>query len=122
MVFVFPWAIVFGNHEIIELDPRWGWFALTEMFVFLGILILGLAYVWRKGDLDWIKPDVALPTTDINIPSSLYDKVNREQTAYKVRAFEPERIEAIATAAPVATPPVRKPMFKPASKKTENEQ
>ena len=24
MVFVFPWAIVFGNHEIIELDPRWG--------------------------------------------------------------------------------------------------
>jgi len=38
---------------------RWGWFSLAEMFIFLGILILGLAYVWRKGDLDWIKPKQA---------------------------------------------------------------
>ena len=122
MVFIFPWAIVFGNREIIELDRRWGWFALTEMFIFLGILILGLAYVWRKGDLDWIKPDIILPTTDTNIPSSLYDKLNREQAAYTVRPFEPELAEPAIAAGPVAAPPVRKPMFKPAFKKTENEQ
>ena len=42
MVFIFPWATVFGSHEINNYDPRWGWLALTEMFIFLGILILGL--------------------------------------------------------------------------------
>src|SRR6201990_812164 len=42
MVFIFPWATVFGSHEIIAVDKRWGWFSLAEMFIFLGILILGL--------------------------------------------------------------------------------
>jgi len=26
------------------------------MMVFVGILLVGLAYVWAKGDLDWVKP------------------------------------------------------------------
>jgi NADH-quinone oxidoreductase subunit A len=30
-----------------------GLFMLMEMFVFIGILVLGLAYVWRKGALEW---------------------------------------------------------------------
>src|SRR5215468_10771533 len=30
-------------------------FAFGELFVFIGILVLGLAYVWRKGDLEWIR-------------------------------------------------------------------
>src|ERR1700710_1744698 len=43
MVFIFPWAIVFGDKTLIHTDARWGWLSLVEMFVFLGILILGLA-------------------------------------------------------------------------------
>ena len=43
-VFIFPWAI--------GADPL-GWFGLIEMFVFILILLLGLAYVWRKGLLKW---------------------------------------------------------------------
>jgi NADH-quinone oxidoreductase subunit A len=31
-----------------------GFFALVEGVVFIAILFLGLAYVWAKGDLDWI--------------------------------------------------------------------
>ncbi|MFQ6616129.1 MAG: NADH-quinone oxidoreductase subunit A [Fidelibacterota bacterium] len=46
MVFMFPWAVVYK-----EL----GLFAFVEMMIFLGILAVGLAYVWRKGDLDWVK-------------------------------------------------------------------
>ncbi len=132
MVFVFPWAIVFGSHELNAVDSRWGWLALTEMFIFLGILILGLAYVWVKGDLDWIKPAVTLPTTDINIPASLYEKLNQQQSAYKVREFslETATVAATATATSItatttATPqqqPIRKPMFKPTFKKPDNEQ
>lgn len=125
MVFIFPWATVFGNHEIIKTDATWGWFSLIEMFVFVGILILGLIYVWVKGDLDWIKAKPLTPTTDIKIPQSLYDKLNLEQSAYKVKAFSMEAVPVKATVAalPVAavTEPAatRKPMFKPSFKKPE---
>ena len=128
MVFIFPWAIVFGNHEMNNIDPRWGWLALTEMFIFLGILILGLAYVWRKGDLDWIKPTPVIPATDTNIPKSLYDKLNIEQGAYKVKAFTlhvsdapHQPTETAGAPGAVGTPAVRKPMFKPTFKKPGNE-
>ncbi len=52
VVFLFPWATVFK-----EL----GWFAFIEMFVFLTILFVGYAYVWRNGDLDWDKPEPKIP-------------------------------------------------------------
>jgi NADH-quinone oxidoreductase subunit A len=60
------------------------------MFIFLGILILGLAYVWRKGDLNWIKPNVTLPQTDARIPQALYDDLNAQQGNFKVREFSLE--------------------------------
>jgi len=47
VVFLFPWALVF---------KEMGMFAFVEMAVFLGVLIVGYAYVWVKGDLDWDKP------------------------------------------------------------------
>jgi NADH-quinone oxidoreductase subunit A len=52
VVFLFPWATVYQNL---------GWFAFVEMLVFLGILLIGYAYVWRKGDLDWDKPAPRIP-------------------------------------------------------------
>jgi NADH-quinone oxidoreductase subunit A len=125
MVFVFPWATVFGSHEINSFDPRWGTLSLIEMFVFLGILILGLVYVWVKGDLDWIKPKPMIPTTDVKIPSSLYNKLNLEQSIFTVREFSMEQqvpVAVAATSATDATPaPIRKPMFKPTFKKPADE-
>ena len=32
-----------------------GGLAFAELFVFIAILVLGLAYVWRHGDLEWIR-------------------------------------------------------------------
>ena len=126
MVFVFPWATVFGSHEINNFEPRWGMLSLVEMFIFLGVLILGLVYVWSKGDLDWIKPKPLKPTTDVKVPSALYDKLNLEQSVYVVKEFSMEPIVATVanTAAPVAATnpqPIRKPMFKPTFKKPGDE-
>ena len=124
MVFVFPWATIFGSHEIAKVEPRWGILSLIEMFIFLGILILGLVYVWFKGDLDWIKPAVIKPTTDVQIPTSLYDQLNLEQSSYIVRAFsmeQPVLVDENVSAAPATQQPIRKPMFKPTFKKPENE-
>ncbi|MDA0746336.1 MAG: NADH-quinone oxidoreductase subunit A [bacterium] len=47
VVFLYPWAVVFR-----ELLAQ-GSFIFTEMVVFLGVLMLGLLYVWRKGGLEW---------------------------------------------------------------------
>ena len=46
VVFFFPWAVVFKEMGLL---------ALIEMGIFLLILITGLAYVWVKSDLDWVK-------------------------------------------------------------------
>ena len=45
VVFLFPWAVAFG-----EL----GLFALIEMILFILILFFGLFYAWRKGVLKWV--------------------------------------------------------------------
>lgn len=52
VVFLFPWATVY---------KQLGWFAFVEMLVFLGILFVGYAYVWRNGDLDWDRPQPKIP-------------------------------------------------------------
>ena len=44
-VFIFPWAT--------QLE-RYVGFGLVEMGVFVGILLLGLVYAWRKGVLRWV--------------------------------------------------------------------
>jgi NADH-quinone oxidoreductase subunit A len=122
MVFILPWATVFGDHAMNNMDKRWGWLSLAEMFIFLGILILGLAYVWVKGDLDWIKPHPITPTVDSRVPSSLYDKLNVQQSAYAVKEFTLEPVPVSTATAPAENPaPIRKPMFKPTFKKPGNE-
>ena len=47
-VFLFPWAVVFKS-----LGPL----ALAEGLVFIFILAVALAYVWRKGDLEWVRTE-----------------------------------------------------------------
>ncbi len=49
-IFLFPWATVFKKLSVPE---QLGALPAGEMAVFIGILLVGLAYVWRKGDLQW---------------------------------------------------------------------
>jgi NADH-quinone oxidoreductase subunit A len=44
IAFLFPWAVV--------LDEL-GMAGFLVMFVFLGILVVGFVYEWRKGALEW---------------------------------------------------------------------
>ena len=44
MIFIYPWAIVFG---------KIGFWGMFEMFVFIGLFIVGYIYAWRKGALEW---------------------------------------------------------------------
>jgi NADH-quinone oxidoreductase subunit A len=90
LAFMFPWAVVFGRRDLIEAtDGLWGWFALVEMFLFIAILALGLAYAWVKGHLDWIKPKPIIPTSHSPVPADLYQRVNERQYLIKKETKEP---------------------------------
>ena len=47
-VFLLPWATVFRELGLL---------AYVEGLVFIGILLVALAYVWRKGDLAWVRSE-----------------------------------------------------------------
>ena len=42
--FFFPWALVLR---------KIGWFGFSAMMLFLGLLVIGFIYEWKKGALDW---------------------------------------------------------------------
>ena len=44
LIFVWPWAVLYR---------KLGWFGFAEMLVFLGILMFGFLYIWKKGGLEW---------------------------------------------------------------------
>jgi NADH-quinone oxidoreductase subunit A len=46
IAFLFPWGRIF---------KQLGFLAFIEMLIFVAILLVGLAYVWGKGDLEWVK-------------------------------------------------------------------
>ena len=47
VAFLYPWAVTFQGFAADKL------FVLGEMTVFLGILIAGFVYVWKRGALSW---------------------------------------------------------------------
>ncbi|HET7737781.1 MAG TPA: NADH-quinone oxidoreductase subunit A [Tepidiformaceae bacterium] len=44
VVFIFPWALTF-----LSLPD----YVFYEMLIFIGVLVLGLGYAWRRGVLEW---------------------------------------------------------------------
>lgn len=65
VVFLFPWAVVFKDLGLL---------AMVEMAIFLVILIVGLAYVWVKSDLDWVKRKV-------KYASGRYERIQLKENA-----------------------------------------
>lgn len=85
VAFFFPWAMVYGNamqladsqlgdvsrealsgkllnapavaepHVSAETAHLLGITGLIDILVFFGVLLIGFAYVWRRGDLDWVR-------------------------------------------------------------------
>lgn len=49
-VFLVPWAVIYRD---ALHNWNWGMFVFWEMLVFVVVLAIGLAYVWKKGALEW---------------------------------------------------------------------
>jgi NADH-quinone oxidoreductase subunit A len=51
-IFLFPWAVDFSTqHAGLRLSPL---YALVSMLVFLGILVVGYVWLYKKGALEWV--------------------------------------------------------------------
>ncbi|MFC1463664.1 MAG: NADH-quinone oxidoreductase subunit A [Candidatus Brachytrichaceae bacterium NZ_4S206] len=44
VIFFYPWAVAFR---------QLGWFGLIQMLIFVGILLVGYFWIWKKGALEW---------------------------------------------------------------------
>ena len=60
IAFFFPWAVVFGTAAREGQSGDYpgllfAHFAFLEFLAFFGILLLCFAYLWRRGDLEWVK-------------------------------------------------------------------
>ena len=116
MVFIFPWATIFSQETLLAADSRWGWLTLIEMFIFIGILLIGLMYVWKKGDLNWIRPENILPAGLGKVPLAMYAKINDGD--YKVREFNMGSGDEQAIIQAENKPLAPRPAFRPKFKKT----
>jgi len=47
-IFLYPWAVVYRELKL---------FAFFEMLVFIGLVLAGFFYIWKKGVLDWATQD-----------------------------------------------------------------
>jgi NADH-quinone oxidoreductase subunit A len=79
LVLLFPWASVFGDKSLFdETKGVWAIYAGIEMFIFVFVLSLGLVYAWKKGHLDWIKPNQEESNFKSPVPKELYKDINKK--------------------------------------------
>ncbi len=47
-VFLYPWAVIFRELKM---------FGFIEMVIYMAIIFAGFFYIWKKGVLDWSRPE-----------------------------------------------------------------
>lgn len=52
-IFLYPWAYIF--RDMVKHSHSFGVYGFIEMMIYIGILLVGYLYLWKKGALDWHK-------------------------------------------------------------------
>ncbi len=50
-IFLLPWAYVF--RDMTKMSAGIGMYGFVEMIIYIGVLLVGYFYLWKKGALDW---------------------------------------------------------------------
>jgi NADH-quinone oxidoreductase subunit A len=54
-----------GVESVTPIDATaagsWAWVAFFDIIVFFSVLMVGFAYLWRRGDIDWVRSVTNLP-------------------------------------------------------------
>jgi len=75
IVLLFPWALAY---------KEFGIFGFATGLIFLLILGLGMAYEWRKGDLEWSRPPIVPPV------------LKKPEEKYKDNLIKPELVQELS--------------------------
>ncbi len=51
--FMYPWALLYRHLSVSPVTGRVSMFGFAEMLLFVAILVVALAYVWRKKAIGW---------------------------------------------------------------------
>ncbi|WP_338767979.1 NADH-quinone oxidoreductase subunit A [Bernardetia sp. ABR2-2B] len=68
IIFLFPWSKILTDAKLQALESNWKIYAFTEGLLFIGILVMGLAYLWKNNFLDW---NLDFSEKDRNQPNKL---------------------------------------------------
>jgi hypothetical protein len=80
-VFLYPWAIILKDLKKMGQAA----FGISEMFVYIAIVLVGFWYIWKKGALDW-------GLTITSAQNTRFARANRSGAALPER--EPEFVGA----------------------------
>jgi NADH-quinone oxidoreductase subunit A len=81
IIYLFPIATVFGDASLDAVtNGTWTIFSLIEILIFITLLFIGFVYVWKKGYLDWNKPEVKPEAFESKVPKNLYEAINQKYT------------------------------------------
>ncbi len=83
-VFLYPWAVIFRELKM---------FGFWEMLVYIGIVLVGFFYIWKKGVLDWSEVKRARPAAGLTPVAPGLMKEGIPAAAYRV-SMESKRTEA----------------------------
>lgn len=61
VVLLYPWATIFKEMGVVSF---------VYLLIFLVSLVEALAYVWKKGDLEWVKPQVKREDVNVAVPKT----------------------------------------------------
>jgi len=107
LAFFFPWAVVFGSATRAgdaslpaaeraaayrELHPggppgelpdpaamtQLAWVGFADLMVFFAVLLVGFAYLWRRGDLDWVRSTTGQGAESVSAGVSVSEITPRE--------------------------------------------
>ena len=67
-VFMLPWAVVY--RDLPQLTGVSRMFGFWEMLVYLGFVLVGFFYVWKKGILDWASTRLISSTWTLPLSTS----------------------------------------------------
>ena len=99
----YPWAVTYGDATAIGQRLSVSAFqirsaALVDMLFFFGVLMVGFAYLWRFGYLDWVR---SAATTSLPTPSAAASM--QRQALSRMARLDPETVEAAMPLQPMKT-------------------
>jgi NADH-quinone oxidoreductase subunit A len=65
-----------AERRIIDADDalNFAWIAMLDIVVFFGVLLVGFAYLWKRGDIDWVRTVAAERQAEPTMPAPLLPK------------------------------------------------